>query len=83
MLFLEWALKPFPERFNNKAVVLAGSFVQGIRFSTRPGEIMGLFVSSLLIWALAVWTVYLILLAFHIVLPVTAAMFILILIVLR
>jgi len=81
ILFLEWALKPFPERFRNKAVVLAGSFVQGIRFSARPGEIMGLFVSSLLIWALAVWTVNLILLAFNIVLPVTAAMFILILIV--
>jgi uncharacterized protein (TIRG00374 family) len=79
--FLERVLKPLPERFRIKAVGLAGSFVRGIRFSSQPGEIMGLFASSLLMWALAVWTVDLVLLAFHIDLPLTAAMFILVLIV--
>jgi uncharacterized protein (TIRG00374 family) len=79
--FLERVMKPFPERFGNKAVGIAESFVRGIRFSSRPTDIMALFVSSLLIWTLAVWTVDLVLQAFHIDLPLTAAMFILVLIV--
>ncbi len=79
--FLELVLKPFPDRFRNRVIPLAVSFMEGIRFPTRPGGIMALLISSLVIWALAVWTVDLELRAFEIVLPIMAAMFILILLV--
>jgi uncharacterized protein (TIRG00374 family) len=80
-LFLGRLLKPLPDRFAGKVISLFGSFVEGIRFSSRPRHIMALCVSSLAIWALAVWTVDMALHAFGIILPITAAMFILILLV--
>jgi uncharacterized protein (TIRG00374 family) len=78
---LEWVLKPLPDRFGKKVLPLAGSFVEGIRLSTRPGDIIGLLYTSLFMWALSVLTVDLTLRAFDLALPVTAAMFILILLV--
>ncbi len=80
-LFLERLLKPFPDRFGKKILSLAGSFVEGIRFSSKPLDVVAVFATSLLMWALSVWTVDLALRAFGIVLPITAAMFILILLV--
>ncbi|MBP1753493.1 MAG: hypothetical protein H6Q57_2329 [Geobacteraceae bacterium] len=79
--FLGWLLKPFPDKFRNRILPIAGSFLDGVRFSSRPGEVMALLISSVVIWALAVWSVDLVLRAFGIDLPVTAAMFILILLV--
>ena len=78
LLFIGRLLKPFPERFTGKVLPLLGSFIDGIRFSSRPLHIMALCVSSAVIWAMAVWTVDLALHAFGIALPVTAVMFILI-----
>jgi uncharacterized protein (TIRG00374 family) len=78
---LAWALKPLPERFGKKVLPLAGKFVEGIRLSPRPWDITALLFTSLVMWALSVWTVDLTLQAFDIALPITAAMFILILLV--
>jgi hypothetical protein len=76
--FIGRLLKPFPERFTVKVLPLCGSFLQGIRFSSRPLHILALFVTSIVTWAMAVWTVNLTLHAFSIALPITAAMFVLI-----
>jgi uncharacterized protein (TIRG00374 family) len=80
-LFLGRLLKPLPDRFAGKFLLLFGSFVEGIRLSSRPRHIMALLVSSMVIWAFAVWTVDMALHAFGVMLPITAAMFILILLV--
>ncbi len=74
-------LKPLPERIGRKILPLASSFVEGIRLSSRPWDIAVLLSTSVVMWALSVWTVDLTLRAFNIALPVTAAMFILILLV--
>jgi uncharacterized protein (TIRG00374 family) len=78
---LQRVLKPFPERVGQKGIALADSFLTGIRFPAQWSKNLGLILSSALIWALAVWTVDLILSAFGIVLPLTASLFILVLIV--
>ncbi|HET6421804.1 MAG TPA: lysylphosphatidylglycerol synthase transmembrane domain-containing protein [Geobacteraceae bacterium] len=79
--FLGRILNPFPDRIRNKVLDIAGSFVEGIRVSSRPADIFALFLTSVIMWALSVWTVDLTLRAFGIELPITAAMFILILLV--
>lgn len=71
-------LKPLPKTFSDKIIPLLGSFISGIRLSSRPGELMALLFSSALIWATATWPVDLLLKAFGIDLPITAAMFILV-----
>lgn len=78
---LKRVLNPFPDRLRKKVLSLVGTFVEGIRFSSRPVDIIALLITSLVMWALSVWTVDLALRAFDIVLPITAAMFILILLV--
>lgn len=78
LLFIGRLLKPLPQRFAGKVVPLLGSFIEGIRFSSRPLHIMALFVTSTVTWAMAVWTVDLTLHAFGIALPITAVMFVLI-----
>ncbi len=81
VIFLRRILNPFPEGLKKKLFSLAESFVEGIRLSSRPIDIMALILTSLVMWSLSVWTVDLALRAFGIVLPITAAMFILILLV--
>jgi uncharacterized protein (TIRG00374 family) len=76
--FTGWLLRPFPDRVAEKVIPLMGSFIQGLRLSSRPGELLALLLSSLLIWAFAVWPVDLLLRSFGIVLPVTASMFIMV-----
>jgi hypothetical protein len=76
--FTGWLLSPFPDRVAGKVIPLMGSFIQGLRLSSRPGELLALLLSSLLIWAFAVWPVDLLLRSFGIVLPVTASMFIMV-----
>jgi uncharacterized protein (TIRG00374 family) len=71
-------LRPLPEVFSAKIIPLLGSFISGIRLSSKPGELLALLVSSALIWVTATWPVDLLLKAFDIDLPITGAMFILV-----
>jgi uncharacterized protein (TIRG00374 family) len=71
-------LKPLPAAFSERIIPLLGSFISGIRLSSRPGELVALLVTSAMIWATATWPVDLLLKAFGINLPITAAMFILV-----
>lgn len=74
-------LKPFPPRFSRRLIPLLDSFVGGIRVSPRWDHVFALIFSSLLIWAFAVLPVDMILRAFGVQLPMTASMFILVLLV--
>lgn len=76
--FVGTLLKPLPASFGARIIPLLGSFISGIRLSSRPGELFALLASSALIWVTATWPVDLLLKAFGINLPITAAMFILV-----
>lgn len=71
-------LRPFPARVAEKIIPLLGSFISGIRMSSRPAELVALLVSSLVIWSTAIWPVDLVLRSFGISLPVTASMLIMV-----
>src|SRR6266702_186528 len=71
-------LQPLPTRLTEKIIPILGAFIEGLRFPTRMGQLAGLFGSSLLIWALAVWPVDLVLRSFGISLPITASMFVMV-----
>jgi len=74
-------LKPFPLAFGTKVLALLGSFIGGIRLSSRIGHIIALLVSSVLIWFFALLPVDMVLRGFEIHLPLSASMFILVLLV--
>jgi uncharacterized protein (TIRG00374 family) len=71
-------LRPLPKVFSDKIIPLLGSFISGIRLPSKPGELLALLLSSLVIWATAAWPIDLILKAFNIQLPFSAALFILV-----
>jgi uncharacterized protein (TIRG00374 family) len=71
-------LKPFPARVSEKVIHLLGSFIEGVRISSRPAELFALLLSSLAIWAFAIWPVDLLLRSFGIILPITDSMFIMV-----
>ncbi len=71
-------LKPFPSRVAEKIIPLLGSFIQGLRLTSKPSELFALIFSSFLIWGFAIWPVDLVLRSFGIVLPITASMFIMV-----
>ncbi len=71
-------LKPFPSKVAEKVIPLLGSFIGGLRLSSRPMELLALVFSSFLIWTFAIWPVDLILRSFGIVLPITGSMFIMV-----
>lgn len=74
-------LKPFPRRVSEKLIPLLGSFVAGIRLSLRGGHVFAVLSTSVLIWVFAVLPVDMILRGFGINLPMTASMFIMVLLV--
>ena len=76
--FLRRLLSPFPPRVAEKVIPVLGSFIEGLRLSSRPAELAGLFVVSLAIWTTAIIPVDLILQSFGIHLPITASMFIMV-----
>lgn len=81
---LEWTgviLKPFPQKVTDKIIPLLGSFIGGIRMSSNGGHIAAVLLSSLVVWTLCIMPVDLVLIGFGIHLPVTASMFILVLLV--
>ena len=81
---LHWTgvlLKPFPQKFSERLIRSLGSFISGIRLSSKGGHISAVLISSLLIWVFCIIPVYSALLGFNIKLPVAASMFILVLLV--
>jgi len=84
MRTLAWTgilLKPFPPRISERLIPLLGSFIAGIRMSSKGGHIAAVLLSSALIWVFCVIPVDLVLRGFGIHLPITASMFILVLLV--
>jgi uncharacterized protein (TIRG00374 family) len=84
MRTLAWTdilLKPFPQRFSERIIPLLGSFIGGIRMSSKGGHITAVLLSSLFIWLFCIIPVNLVLQGFGIHLPITASMFILVLLV--
>ena len=79
--FVGLMLKPFPQSFTDRLIPLLGSFIAGIRLSARGGHILAVLLSSLFIWTFAVLPVDMILQAFGIHLPISASMFIMVLLV--
>jgi uncharacterized protein (TIRG00374 family) len=79
--FVKFMLKPFPKSFSERLIPVLGSFIAGIRMSSRGGHIAAVLVSSVLIWTFAVLPVDMTLRSFGINLPITASMFILVLLV--
>jgi uncharacterized protein (TIRG00374 family) len=71
-------LKPFPAKVSEKIIPLLGSFIDGVRLSSRPAEIVALLSTSGVIWFFAIWPVDLLLRSFGIILPITASMFIMV-----
>ncbi|KAA0895199.1 lysylphosphatidylglycerol synthase transmembrane domain-containing protein [Oryzomonas rubra] len=76
-----WLLKPFPKRVSERLIPLLGSFITGIRLSSKGGHILAILASSFFIWMFAVLPVDMTLRGFGIHLPITASMFILVLLV--
>lgn len=76
--FVATMLSPFPEKLSTTVIPLLGSFIVGIRLTTKPKELIAIVSTSALIWATATWPVDLILRSFRIDLPITASMFILV-----
>jgi uncharacterized protein (TIRG00374 family) len=84
MRTLTWTrvlLKPFPQRLTERVIPLLGSFIGGIRMSSKGGHIAAVLVSSLFIWLFCIIPVNLVLQGFSVNLPITASMFILVLLV--
>jgi glycosyltransferase 2 family protein len=71
-------MKPFPARVGERLIPVLGSFIEGLRFSSRSTDILMLFASSAVIWAFAVLALDMVLVSFGIILPVTASMFIMV-----
>ena len=76
-----YVLKPFPKRFSDSIIPLLGSFIGGIRLSRRGEHLAALVASSAGIWLFCILPVDMTLRSFNIHLPVTASIFILILLV--
>jgi glycosyltransferase 2 family protein len=79
--FAAFLLKPFSPRLAEKVIPLLGSFIKGIRLTSRPSIFLGLIASSVAIWAFAIWPIDLVLHSFGIALPLTASLFIMVLLV--
>ncbi len=75
---LSLLLRPFPKALSDKIIPLLGSFISGIRLPAKPAELAALLLSSLVIWGSAAWPIDLVLKAFSIQLPFSAALFILV-----
>jgi glycosyltransferase 2 family protein len=76
-----YVLKPFPKRFSDKLIPLLGSFIGGIRLSSHVSHVAALLATSVGIWLFCLLPVDMTLRSFNIHLPLSASMFILILLV--
>jgi glycosyltransferase 2 family protein len=69
---------PVSARCADQVVTQLRTFISGIRVPTRPAHLAAVLVTSLLIWASAIWPIDLILRSFGVLLPVAASMFIMV-----
>ena len=76
-----YILRPFPKRISENLIPLLGSFIGGIRLSLRWGHFAALVATSAAIWLFCVLPVDMTLRSFHINLPLSASIFILIMLV--
>ncbi len=76
-----FCLKPLPASVSEKVIPLLGSFIGGIRLSSRGGHLGAMVASSFAIWFFCILPVDMTLRAFNIHLPIMASVFILILLV--
>lgn len=74
-------LKPFPKKISERLIPLLGSFIGGIRISSKGGHIFAVLASSLAVWIFCIIPVDMVLQGFDIHLPITASMFILVMLV--
>lgn len=74
-------LKPFPQKLSERIIPLLGSFIGGIRMSSKGGHVAAVLASSLAVWLFCVIPVDMVLQGFGIHLPIAASMFILVLLV--
>ena len=65
-------------RLGENVATQARSFISGIRFPSGAAGVAGVALTSLLIWATAIWPVDLLLRSFGVVLPIQASMFIMV-----
>jgi uncharacterized protein (TIRG00374 family) len=79
--FVGLILKPFPQRFSGRLIPVLGSFIAGIRMSSRSRHIAAVILSSFCIWIFCILPVDMVLRGFGINLPISASMFILVLLV--
>jgi uncharacterized protein (TIRG00374 family) len=80
MRTLAWTgflLRPFPRQLADLVIPLLGSFIDGIRMTSKGRHILAVLVLSLAVWLFCIIPVDLVLRAFHIHLPIIASMFIL------
>lgn len=80
-LFVSRLLSPFPARMAEQINTMLHSFIGGLRLSTKTSHLLALAVCSIGVWAFCVIPVDLILKSFSIHLPITASMFIMVLLV--
>lgn len=73
--------RPFPQRFGERLIPLAGSFLEGLRLTPDRGVLLLLMLCSALIWVTATLPIDLVLRGFGIHLPLTASFFIMVLLV--
>lgn len=81
LAWVEFLLKPFPKSVSERLIPMLGSFINGIRMSSRGGHILAVILSSVFIWLFCILSVDMVLLGFGIDLPISASMFILVLVV--
>lgn len=75
---LDKALSRLSPKIAEKLVSLGGAFFSGIGLSGGIKHLISLFVSSIIIWALATWPIDLVLRSFGISLPMTGSMLIMV-----
>ena len=78
---VRFILKPFPQRFSERLIPMLGSFITGIRMSSHGGHIAAVIFTSFCIWTFCIVPIDMVLQGFGINLPITASMFILVLLV--
>ena len=76
-----YVLRPLPTRVAESIIPLLGSFIGGIKMSSRSGHIAALIATSFGIWLCCLLSVNMVLRSFNVDLPMTFSMFILILLV--
>ena len=74
-------LKPFPARFSERIIPLLGTFIGGIRMSSKNSHTLAVVISSFFVWVFALLPINLVIQAFSIHLPIAASMFIMVLLV--